>query len=144
MEFLDETDRQILVLLKQNSRQQWREIGEVVHLTGQAVAKRIKRMEELGVIESFTIRVNPHLEGKTRIGFVTVFMKTLDHASFLQFILNQDMVEETHRISGEGCYLLRVRVKDEQQLSEMLDQLLTYGNYRVNLSIGQVKPSNTI
>ena len=141
MELLDETDRHILALLQENSRLQWREIGEFVHLTGQAVAKRIKRMEELGVIEAFTIRVNPHLDGKTRIGFVTVFMKTHDHASFLQFVSEQETVEEAHRISGEGCYLLRVRAKDEQELTGMLDQLLTYGNYRVNLSIGQVKPT---
>lgn len=51
---LDQTDLKILELLLSNSRMQWQEIGEQVHLTGQAVKNRIDRMEKLGVIEGYT------------------------------------------------------------------------------------------
>ena len=53
-ELFDSTDMAIIDLLRKNYRMQWREIGEQVHLTGQAVANRIRRMEELGLIKGYT------------------------------------------------------------------------------------------
>lgn len=93
---LDQTDLAILKLLQQNSRMQWREIGEQVHLTGQAVGHRIRKMEEQGIIEA-------------------------------------------DRISGEGCYLLKVNVPSSPHLNQLLDDILKYANYRVNISLGKVK-----
>lgn len=136
---LDETDQQIIDLLKKNSRMQWREIGEVVHLTGQAVANRIKRMEELGVIQGFTLQVNTNYHGKTITSFVTVIMKSQNHPEFHRFIAKREEVVEAHRISGDGCYWLRVRTNHEGELNAFLDELLNYGNYRLSLSIGAVK-----
>jgi len=46
---------------------------------------------------------------------------------------------EAHRISGEGCYLLTVSVPDQDTLNMLLDDILFYGTYRVNLSIKQLK-----
>lgn len=136
---LDETDFKIISLLLQNSRLQWREIGEQVHLTGQAVANRIHRMEELGIIEGYTIKLNEGKLGKSIIAFVTVFMKTTDHLSFRNFVNESEQVVEANRISGEGCYLLKVNVINEEELTKFLDNILKYGNYKVNLSIGKIK-----
>lgn len=52
---IDNTDLEILKLLKSNCKMQFRDIGEVVHLTGQAVSNRISRMEHLGVIKGYTV-----------------------------------------------------------------------------------------
>lgn len=46
---LDQIDLSILALLRKNSRLQWKDIGEQVHLSGQAVGNRIRRMEEQGI-----------------------------------------------------------------------------------------------
>ena len=83
---LDQTDLQILNLLTKNSRMQWQEIGEEVHLTGQAVRNRINKMEKLGVIEGYTIKINSKMIGKELTAFVTIFMKTTDHGSFQKYI----------------------------------------------------------
>ncbi len=136
---LDQTDLQILELLKQNARVQWREIGEAVHLTGQAVGNRIRRMEELGVIRGFTAVIDPAKLGPSLTALVTIFMKSTDHQRFQQFILKRDEIVEAHRVGGEGCYSLKVRVSDQEALNRLLDDILEYGNYRVNMSIGQLK-----
>lgn len=136
---LDQTDFHIISLLKKNSRIQWREIGEIVHLTGQAVANRIHRMEDLGIIEGYTINLNQNKLGKSLIAFITVFMKTTEHLSFQNFINDRSEVLEANRISGDGCYLLKVNVSNEQELMNMLDEILRYGNYRINISIGKIK-----
>lgn len=136
---LDETDLKILSLLLLNSRRQWREIGEEVHLTGQAVANRIRKMEDLGIIEGYTVRIDEKLLGRPLLAFITVFMKTANHQAFHRFVEQQRLITRANQISGEGCYLLEVRSSSQDELRALLEEVLKYGNYRVNLSLGQLK-----
>lgn len=137
---IDDLDRRILEQLMIDSTQSHKDIGKMVHLTGQAVGARIRRMRELGVIEGYTVRWNPALVGQPVLAFVTVFLSSnAVHGSFQAFAKNDGGVEELHRVSGEGCYWMRVRVADQAQLNRFLDELLKYGNYRVNLSLGGLK-----
>lgn len=136
---LDQTDLAILDLLRKNSRLQWKEIGEKVHLTGQAVAARIARLQELEILTEFTIEVDDSKLGRPVLAFITVFMKSTDHDGFRRLLTNEPAVEEAFRVSGEGCYWLRVRCTTQTDLTGLLDRLLPFGNYRVNLSLGQVK-----
>ncbi|KNY24885.1 Lrp/AsnC family transcriptional regulator [Pseudobacteroides cellulosolvens] len=136
---IDQTDMEIIKLLTQNSRMQWQDIGEKVHLTGQAVKNRVDRLEKLGVIEGYTVKLNQDKLGMEIKAFVTVFMKTTDHASFKKYLMQSDLINEAYRISGEGCYLLQVNTTSQKELLTFLDGVLKYGNYRVNLSIDKIK-----
>lgn len=136
---IDQTDIEILRWLQKNSRMQWKEIGEKVHLTGQAVAARIRKLEDLGIIEGFTVKLNPNKLGNSITAFITVFMKTTDHYFFQQFLVHKETIAEAHRVSGEGCYWLKANISSQEELNVLLDEILKYGNYRVNLSIGSVK-----
>ena len=136
---LDQTDLQILNLLTKNSRMQWQEIGEEVHLTGQAVRNRINKMEKLGVIQGYTIKINSKIIGKELTAFVTIFMKTTDHGSFQKYIQDNPLISEANRISGEGCYLIKVIASTQEEIVGILDEILKYGNYKVNLSIENIK-----
>ncbi|MGM2842340.1 Lrp/AsnC family transcriptional regulator, partial [Bacillus cereus group sp. Bce002] len=55
---LDNTDKRILDELSKNSRFTMKELGEKVHLTGPAVSARVAKLEDQGVIEGYTIKVN--------------------------------------------------------------------------------------
>lgn len=136
---LDNTDWEILKLLKENCKMQFRDIGEIVHLTGQAVSNRISRMENLGVIKGYSVLLNEKLLGKNLTAYITIFMKTTNHGAFHLFLKDNESVVEANRISGEGCYLLKVQVNSQEDLSCFLDSVLEYGNYRVNIAIGKVK-----
>lgn len=138
-EMLDQTDLAILRLLSANARLTWKEVGEQVHLTGQAVAGRITRLQDLGVLRGFTVILDQERLGRPLLAFVTVFMKSTDHEGFRTFLAQQSEVEEAFRVSGEGCYWLRVRCANQQELTDLLDRTLRFGNYRVNLNLGQVK-----
>lgn len=136
---LDQTDIKILDLLKRNSRMQWQEVGEEVHLTGQAVKNRIIRMEKLGVIEGYTLRINDKKIGKNLTAFITVFMKTTDHIGFQKYIKDNEFIVEGNRISGEGCYMLKAIFSTQEEMLKVLDEILKFGNYKVNLSIENIK-----
>ncbi|MFB5193903.1 Lrp/AsnC family transcriptional regulator [Neobacillus sp. KR4-4] len=136
---MDEIDFQILKLLKENSRRQWKEIGELIHMTGQAVGNRIRRMEEERIIEQYTISVNELKIGKSIQAFIMVFLKSNRHLEFQNYLKENSDITEVHRISGEGCYMIKASISDQVALNKTLDDILKYANYRINISIGKIK-----
>lgn len=137
---IDELDLRILRCLIDQADRPHKEIGQQVHLTGQAVGARVRKLQELGVIEGYTVRWNPEKIGLNVLAFVTVFMKSnTAHKAFQTFARQNEQIVEVHRVSGEGCYTLRVRVGTPTELNVLLDELLQFGNYKVSLSIGQIK-----
>lgn len=136
---IDQTDWRIIQCLQENSRMQWQEIGKIVHLTGQAVAARIRRMQDLDIIETFTVQLNYEKLGKPLLAFITIFMKNNDHGALQRFVASRTEITEAYRISGEGCYWLKACVADQKELTSLLDSLLVHGNYRVNLSLDKLK-----
>lgn len=139
---IDSTDLQILDLLKNNSRMQWKDIGKNVHMTGQAVGNRIRKMEDEGIIKAYTILVDHLKLGMQYTAFITVFMKTNEHSTFTSFITKEDSIVEAHKISGEGCYFLKVQIDSQESLHNLLNEILRFGNYRLNLSIHQIKENS--
>lgn len=136
---IDQTDWKIIECLQKNSRMQWQEIGKIVHLTGQAVAARIARLQDTGIIEAFTVNLNYEKLSRPITAFITVYMNSANHAAFRHFLSRCSAILEAHRVSGEGCYWLKANVATQTELNGVLDAILLYGNYKVNLSIGKIK-----
>ena len=141
---LDNIDFQILRLLTENSRVQWKDIGTEIHMTGQAVGNRIKKLEEHGVIKAYSLIVDEMKLGLSYTAFATIYMKTADHDAFIRFIHNRNEVVEAHRVSGEGCYHLKIKVHSQEQLNLFLNNILEHGNYSLNLSIQEIKKRNPL
>lgn len=139
---LDDIDFQIIQLLSENSRIQWKDLGEKIHMTGQAVGNRIKKMEDSGVIKAYSLIVDEMKIGLNFTAFVIIYMKTANHDSFIHFVNARSEVTEVHRVSGEGCYHLNIKVKSQEQLNTLLNNILDYGNYTMYLSIQEVKKTN--
>lgn len=136
---IDSIDFQILQLLNKNARIQWKEIGEKIHMTGQAVGNRIKKMEDNGIIKAYSIVVDELKMGFSFTAFVFFFMNAYTHDDLLKFIATRNEISEAHRISGDACYLLKVTVHSQEVLNHLLNDLLKYGNYQLYLSIKEVK-----
>ncbi len=68
----DEVDLRILRHLIEDSSLSHKEIGLLVHLTGQAVGARVRKMEDAGIIEGYTIRWSPEKMKQTIHAFITV------------------------------------------------------------------------
>ncbi|CAM3022850.1 Lrp/AsnC family transcriptional regulator [Paenibacillus taichungensis] len=136
-ETIDDTDIRILKSLIRDAKRSHKEIGEEVHLTGQAVGARVRKLHDLGVIEGYTVKWNPERLGLGLQAFVTIFLNSGDrHAAFREFMAAREDIVEVHRVSGEGCYLMIVRTGTMEQLGSLLEAILPYGNYRMNLSVG--------
>lgn len=136
---LDELDLKIIAMLKNNSKMPLKEIGKAIHLTPQGVSNRIIRLEKLGVITQYTICTNDALLGRNITAYITVFMHTNEHDKLIRFIKSNANIKEASRISGDGCYFLKVTASTQEEVVDLLDEILEYGNYKLNLSIQNIK-----
>ena len=141
---LDNIDFQILHLLSKNSRMQWKDLGERIHMTGQAVGSRIKMLEENGIIKAYSLIVDEMKLGLSYTAFVVIYMESANHKPFLRFIEESKAVIEAHRVSGEGCYHLKLEVSSQDQLNHILNEILNYGNYALYLSINDIKKQDPL
>ncbi|PWW05157.1 Lrp/AsnC family leucine-responsive transcriptional regulator [Paenibacillus cellulosilyticus] len=137
---IDDTDIRILQALLNDALLTHKEIGELVHLTGQAVGARVRKLQDLGVIEGYTLRWNPERIGLSVHAFLILFLNSNQaHQALRELVQSSEAIQEMHRVSGEGCYWLRVRVSDMTELNKLLEAILTFGNYKLSMSIEQIK-----
>lgn len=133
---LDPTDRLIIEALQANSRITMKELGGHVHLTGQATATRVKKLEDLGIIEGYTIRVNEDKLGLPVHAMITIFTSSTFHDPYLLFLEeHRPYVRNNYKVSGDGCYVLECRFPSNQELNAFLDGLSKYVNYKLSIVI---------
>lgn len=135
---LDHTDMQILEELSKNSRITMKELGEKVHLTGQAAALRVAKLEDNGVIEGYTIKVNQVKLGCYIHALLNIYTKSTHHQPYLSFIKTQDKyVINNYKISGDGCYLLECKFPSNEILDQFLVELNKHVNYKLSIVINK-------
>lgn len=99
---MDKKDRAILDELKKDSRQSWKDIGEQVYLSGQAVGQRVQDLLDNHIIERFTIE-----EQYDNLQFITIYMSSNQFKSFEKKVLAYKEVIECYKITGDGCYFIK-------------------------------------
>ena len=119
---IDETSMQILNILQDKARIPNVEVSRMVGLAPSAVLERIRKMEKNGTIDGYEVRLNPERFGGSLVSFIHVYLSlqeiTLDEiGERLSQILE---VQEVHYISGEDCYLVKIRTADTVELNELL------------------------
>ncbi|MFK2825154.1 Lrp/AsnC family transcriptional regulator [Bacillus sp. B190/17] len=136
---LDETDKKIIEELSNNSRITMKELGERVHLTGPAAAARVAKLEDNGVIEGYSIKVNQAKLGCYTYAFLNIYIEGTNHQPCLSFIQTKEgYILNTYRISGEGCYLLECRFPGHKELNQFLLELNKYANYKLSIMIDKL------
>lgn len=135
---LDHTDIKILEELSKNSRITMKELGEKVHMTGPATSARVVKLEDSGVIEEYTIKVNQVKLGFNIHAFLTIITQSTTHQPYLSFIKHQKpYVIRNFKISGEGCYLLECKFPSNARMNEFLEELNEHANYKLSIVIDQ-------
>ncbi|MDX1645856.1 MAG: Lrp/AsnC family transcriptional regulator [Longimicrobiales bacterium] len=120
---LDDIDRSILQLLKDDARIANAAIARAVGLAPSAVFQRIKKLEEQGVIRGYHAHLDPAAVDQGLLAFVAVQTGEGARAKQTASVLSRiDEVMEVHRVVGQDCFFLKVRVKDAEALGVLLDE----------------------
>ncbi|WP_099355398.1 Lrp/AsnC family transcriptional regulator [Fredinandcohnia onubensis] len=135
---LDNTDRKILEELSKNSRITMKELGEKVHLTGPATSARVAKLEDTGVIEGYTIKINKVKMGYSVHAMVHIYTQSTNHQPYLSFIKKHaQYVINNYKVSGESCYLLECKFQTNEVLDEFLTNLSDIVSYKLSIVINK-------
>ncbi len=135
---IDDINKKILHHLQENSRESFASIGRMVGLTPPAVAERVKKMEDLGVLEGYKARVNHLKMGYQLRAIVTIkaFMGKLK--PFLEKVRSMKEVINCYRITGNENIIMEVVLLDQLHLEKFIDQLIQYGETRTHIILSDI------
>lgn len=148
---LDDIDRQLLHLLQENSRITSAELARQVNLSPPGLQKRLKKLEESGIIERYATLVNREALGLDLLCFAQV---SLAHhqpecvGQFCERVKGLPEVLECHHLTGEFDYLLKVVVANHQHLEKFLSEKVTQipgvDKVRTNIVLNEIKASTSL
>ncbi len=148
---LDPTDRAILHELQQNARITNTELAQRVDLSAPGVQKRLRKLEENGVIRRYAAVVNPEAVGYDMLCFVQVTLQRHEPTAvehFRQVIQEMPEVLECYHLTGEHDYLLKVVVRNRKHLETFLLDTLTpvpgMDKIRTSLVLNEIKATTAI
>ncbi len=125
---LDRTDRTILAELQRDGRLSNRELAEKVALSESACLRRVRALEEAGVIDRYAALVNQAKVGLPGSVFVSITLnrqEQTDLATFEEAVKKVPEVMECYLMTGAQDYLLRVAVSDPADFERLHSQHLT-------------------
>lgn len=137
---LDAVDRRLLRILQREGRASNVEIAAAANLSESACLRRVRSLEERGVISRYTAVVDEHAVGLPLSVFVTVTLSSQAEAALSAFekaVAAVPEVAECYLMTGESDYLLRLVVRDVDDLGRVHAQELTRlpGVTRVSSSV---------
>ncbi|MEZ8195643.1 Lrp/AsnC family transcriptional regulator [Vibrio cortegadensis] len=124
---LDNVDKKMLSMLQVDSTLSLNDLAEAVNLTTTPCWKRLKRLEDKGIIEKRVALLNPEKLGLSFTAFVMVKTSNHSHEWYSQFVDTVTLfpeVMEFYRMAGEYDYMLKVLVRDMKCFDEFYKRLV--------------------
>ena len=135
---IDSIDKKLLDALVANARISNAEIARLVGLSAPSVSERIKRLEEAGVIEGYTVKINPEALGLQVSAWLRIRPIPGQFHKVAEILRGLPEVVECDRITGEDCFIARAHLKSVKDLEELIDEVIPYA--MTNTSIIQSSP----
>jgi len=130
---LDSTDWKILRELQRDARLSYNELGRRVGLSAPAVAERVRKLEDAGVITGYGARIDPAQMGMPLLALIQLrctpgkcLLKTSTVAEFPEVL-------EMHKLSGSHCSLLKVALASMRHLEAFNERLGVHGALVVHI-----------
>ena len=135
---IDSLNWSILRALQANARESFANIGRKVGLTPPAVAERVKKMEDLGIVEGYKAKVSYTYVGYQLKAIITLKAFRGKLKPFLQMVKSLDEVVNCYRITGDENIVMEVVLKDQSHLETFIDKLIQYGETRTHIILSEV------
>ena len=122
---LDDTDRRILALLIEDAKMPYTEIARKVHVSGGTVHVRMSRLEELGIVQGATLRVDYEKLGFGVTAFIGIFLlKSSMYNTVAEELKKIPEIVSMNYTTGNYSLFARLVCRDTQHLREVLhDQI---------------------
>lgn len=125
---LDPVNLNILRELQRNARATYAEIGKTVGLTAPAVAQRIQKLEDEGVITGYRVGLDLEKVGLPITAVIQMGQLKCETPTILKLIENLPEIIECHTTTGNTCLFLKAAVPSVKDLQRLIEILSPYGH----------------
>lgn len=146
---LDGKDIEIMAILQRDGRTSNAEIARQLGMAPSAILERLRKLESRGAIQGYQAQLEPHWLGLGLLAFVFVRAEEgVWGRSTGEALAAIPQVQEVHHITGEDCYLVKVRAADPEHLGHLLRErfgtIPTVRSTRTTIVLGTVKESGRL
>jgi Lrp/AsnC family leucine-responsive transcriptional regulator len=132
---MDKIDRIILGVLARDGRVSFRDLGEKVHLSPNATAERVRKLQQTGVIRGIRADINPAALGQPLEVQIDVKLESGTAASAFERVLaGMPQVKSATLMTGSFDYAVRVNCADRDELVRVTEALRAKGGVRETYS----------
>lgn len=128
MAALDVTDWRLLDALQRDGRATYADLARLVAMSPSAVAERVRRLEESGVITGYTAVVDPERLGLAILALVRLRYPSGNYKPFHAMVVATPEIVEAHHVTGEDCFVLSVRARSMRHLEEVTGRIAGLGS----------------
>ncbi|NJO42746.1 MAG: Lrp/AsnC family transcriptional regulator [Cyanobacteria bacterium CRU_2_1] len=130
---LDEVDWQILLILQMEARISFKELGQRIGLTGTAIAERVHKLEDEGIIQGYSIKLNREKVGLPVMAFFKLRVNVEHCQKLRDLAIALPEIIEAHRVVGNEYYILKVVLPSMQHLEAMMEKFFQLGSVEVSI-----------
>lgn len=130
---LDVYGRKLLVEMQANARLSLAELGRRIGLSATATAERLRQMEEIGIIQGYSVRIDREALGLEVMAFIRVSCGGQQYHRLLEYVQTLEEVRECHHLTGGDDLLLKVMTTNMADLEALIEALLPYGKPETSL-----------
>ena len=120
---MDETDRQLLSLLRQNARLSIADLSHKLAVSRGTVTNRITKLEDAGVIVGYTVRVRPDVQRNDIKAWMSIAVEGNQSRSVIASLLGEPNVATLHDTNGRWDLLAELRAETLQDLGKTLERI---------------------
>ena len=128
------TDQDLLKLLQENSRRTVSDIAKKMGLSRATVQHRMERLERTGVIQGYTIKINPILERQNVSAYVMISVVPKKNNTIVRQLFSIPQMEMLCTISGQYDMIAKITESTTQTLDQTLDQIANLDGVEKTLS----------
>jgi len=134
----DAKNLELLRLLRRDPRAAIADLARGIGMSAPAVRERLQRLEEAGIITGTSLGLDPGALGYPVLAFVRVRPAPGQLGKIIELVKRTPQVIECHRVTGEDCFVVKLRIASIDRLDFVLDQFLALG--QTTTSIVQSTP----
>jgi Lrp/AsnC family transcriptional regulator, leucine-responsive regulatory protein len=131
----DEVNLQLLTELQADPRLSMAELARRVAMSAPAVTERVQRLERAGVIKGYRMETDPAALGLPVTAFARIRPMPGSLPRIAELAAEIPWVTECYRITGEDCFLVKLHAHAIDELEDILDRFLTYGNTTTSIVV---------
>ena len=130
---VDRTDWALLAELQKDGRASFAELARAVSMSPSAVAERVRRLEEAGVIAGYRAVVDPLRVGLDVMALVRLRYPTGNYKPFYALLDSTPEIVEAHHVTGDDCFVLKVLARSMRHLEEITGRIAGLGAVTTNV-----------